>query len=397
MSGARVKASIGRVAKRLWASAFALPLAMIVTSAVAAQAPFDIPEADLPVALLVDASSGQVLYARNPQLRFAPASITKVMTLYTAFDWMKAQSIGPNEMVEVDREIWEEWRGKGSRMFLNAGDRVPLADLVTGIANVSANDASAVLAKRAGGSVPQWINRMNRAAQRLGMRQSRFGTPNGWPDEGRTFTTAQDLTILARALIADHPQNFRRFIGRPGFTYAGITQVNHDPLLGRVEGADGIKTGYTNDAGFGFLGTAKRGDQRLITVTAGAQRKRYRDKAAHALIEWGFSQFEQVSLFSDGETIGTARVQNGAAREIKLVADSPVVMNVPKGADPDIEMTIVYEGPLRAPIQTGETLARLEVTVAGMEPTRIPLRAQSSVAKAGFFDRIINAFAGWFS
>ncbi|MDY7098945.1 MAG: D-alanyl-D-alanine carboxypeptidase family protein [Pseudomonadota bacterium] len=363
-----------------------------------AQAPFapQIPlESEVPIALLVDVTSGQVLYSRNADRRFVPASITKVMSLYLAFELIEAGRLDLRQPITVKEGAAIEWSGKGSSMFLNPDDVVPLADLLTGIATVSANDASIVVAETASGSVPAWIAEMNSKAQSLGMTQSRFGTPNGWPDEGYTFTTANDLVVLAQAMIARHPAKYRRFIGQPDFRYGEIAQSNRDPLLGRVRGADGIKTGYTNEAGFGFLGSAKRDGQRLVLVVAGAGRNAVRARSARGLMEWGFAAFDRQRLFYKDEIVGEARVQNGSSSVVKLVTDRSVAVNVPKGKQSEVRMAVSYNGPIRAPISKGDQVAILEIKVPDMAPARVPLLAAEDVKQAGFFGRVLNAFSGW--
>jgi len=361
----------------------------------AAALPSSVAKSDIPVLLLIDASNAQVLYSRSARRRFVPASVTKVMTLFTAFELIEAGKLDPKEQVEVSQDAFEQWRGKGSRMFLDAGDRVPLADLLTGIATVSANDASYVVAEHAAGSLAGWTGLMNDNARKLGMTDTHFATPNGWPDEGQTFTTASDLARLAKALIERHPARFRRFIGKRQMRYRDITQSNRDPMIGRVEGADGIKTGYTNEAGFNYLGTAKRGDQRLIVVVAGADRGSDRARAARDLIEWGFGSFDRSILFRKGARVGSARVQDGGSRLVELVAERDVAINFPTGLQASLEATIIYDGPLRAPLVAGQKVATLEINAPGIAPARIALKAGHSVDKAGFFDRIANAFARW--
>ncbi|MDJ0977741.1 MAG: D-alanyl-D-alanine carboxypeptidase family protein [Erythrobacter sp.] len=350
---------------------------------------------DIPVALLVDADTGQVLFERGASRRFVPASVTKVMTLYTAFEMIEDGELDLKQSLTVSPEAWRQWRGKGSTMFLNAGDRVGLPDLLTGIATVSANDASFVLAQGASGSVENWTAQMNAKARAIGMTQSHFATPNGWPDEGRTFTSAGDLATLARALYREHPRSVARFIGRAQFRYGGITQSNRDPMLGEVDGADGLKTGYTNQAGYTYLGSAKRGEQRLIVVIAGSPRSADRAKAARDLIEWGFADFERREIFADGAVVGAARVQNGSHRRVDLVTDRPVAINLPQGAGESLAMTIRYDGPLRAPFPAGAAIATLEITAPGIAPARVPLFAGHSVEKANWLDRIVNAVARW--
>ena len=353
--------------------------------------------ADAPIALLVDISSGQVLHARNAGRRFIPASITKTMTAFVAFELMNEKRLSPTQVMTITPETWREWNGKGSTMWLDATTPTRVEDLLTGIMTVSANDASIALAEGAAGSVPEWAAMMNATARRLGMTGSHFATPNGWPDEGRTFTTANDLVLLAEALIRRHPKKFAHYVGRKEFPWNGITQENHDPLLGNVTGADGIKTGFTNEAGFGFLGTVKRGSQRLVLVLAGVKRKALRARVARDYAEWGFAAFDRERLFAKGQRVGEARVQGGSSRSVALAAERTAYVNVPAGRSGELEMAISYDGPLRAPIKEGARVATLEVTAPGMEPARIPLLAEEAVGEAGFFSRVWNGLTGWVS
>jgi serine-type D-Ala-D-Ala carboxypeptidase (penicillin-binding protein 5/6) len=368
-----------------------------------AQLPFEqvlpaIPRADeAPVAILVDITSGQVLHARNPDRRFMPASLTKVMSLYLAFELIEQGRLDPAQVFTMSPVVAREWRRKGSTMFLDAGERVRVDDLLLGIANVSANDGAAVLGEGQAGSVAAWTLAMNDTARGIGMSGSHFGTPNGFPDEGRTFTTANDLVRLARAMITRHPDKFGNYIGRAGFDYKGIAQVNHDPLIGHLAGADGIKTGFTSESGFSYLGTARRNGQRLVLVLAGVENGHLRARLARAYMEWGFTAFEHRRLFAPGQAVGEARVQNGDARSLALVGKGAVAVNLPRGSAGKLVATIRYEGPLRAPIAAGQEIAVLEVTAPGTAPARIPLYAAEAVGVAGPFDRIINAVAGLFS
>lgn len=353
--------------------------------------------AEAPVALLIDLGSGQVLHARSPDARFMPASVTKVMTLYVAFEMIAARKLDPAQVFMMSPQIAREWRRKGSTMFLDAGERVQVDDLLLGIANVSANDGAAVLAEGQAGSVAAWTAAMNRTALDLGMRGSHFASPNGWPDEGRTFTTANDLAALARAMITRHPDKFGYYIGRTGFDYKGIAQVNHDPMIGQVPGADGIKTGFTNEAGFSYLGTVRRDGQRLVMVLAGVENGRLRARIAKSYAEWGFAAFDRKRVFEPGTIVADARVQDGDALRVGLKAAGPVSINLPRGSNTRLAATVRYEGPLRAPITAGQEVAVLEVTGPGVATARIPLYAAQSVDTAGPIDRILNAVAGLFS
>ena len=347
--------------------------------------------------MLVDLSSGQTLYARNPDRRFVPASVTKTMTAFTAFDLMARGKMSPQTIYTFSDKAAEEWAGTGSTMFLRAGDKAKVADLLKAITTVSANDGSVVLAEGAAGSVAGWVKLMNANARMLGMRQSHFGTPNGWPDEGATFTTANDLLRLGRAIVTRHPKLYAQYFGHRGMVTNGVAQDNHDPITGRVEGADGIKTGFTRQAGSNFLGSAERDGRRLIMVLAGSPEEQARDQSARALIQWGFDAFSSKRLFAKGDAVGNAQVQDGAASQVGLLAEHPITFVAPAGGQPKVTLAIRYEGPLRAPIKAGERVAQLQISVDGMPPSLVPLVAAQDVDQAGFFGRIGNAFAGLFS
>lgn len=354
-------------------------------------------DAEAPIALLVDVSSGQVLHAREPDRRFVPASMTKAMTTFLAFELMAEGALQPSQLIPVRFDTWQEWRGRGSTMWLPADARVRVNDLLRGITTVSANDASIVLAEGHSGSVDAWIDAMNEMAVSIGMTNSYFGTPNGWPDEGKTFTTARDLAMLADAMIARHPVKYTNYVGQSEFSYNDITQNNRDPMIGRVLGADGIKTGYTNESGFGFLGTAKRNGRRLVMVIAGVSSQRERARLARDYIEYGFSAFDAQRIFNQDEAVGKARVQGGSSRSVELVADRPIFVSKPAGTNAEARISVIYDGPLRAPIAEGDQVASLQIEVDGMPPASVPLLAKQAVDEADLFERLINGFAGWFS
>jgi serine-type D-Ala-D-Ala carboxypeptidase (penicillin-binding protein 5/6) len=354
------------------------------------------PPPEVPIALLVDLSSGQTLYSREPDRRFMPASITKVMTVFTAFEMIGAGKVSPDQLVMVSDEAWTDWHGVGSTMFLAARQRVSINALLHGITTVSANDGAAVLGEGLAGSLPKWVDQMNAAARRIGMRDSHFGTPNGWMDEGRTFTTARDLATLADAMLTRHPDLYARYFGHERFRFNGFEQRNHDPVTGVVEGADGIKTGFTNQAGYGFLGSAERDGRRLVMVIAGAPTSRIQKQSSRAFLEWGFSAFTGRQLFSKDAVVSEARVQGGASRSVGLVAARPVGYDLPRGQTGKVKLTVNYHGPLRAPIEFGEQVAELEIAVDGLEPSRVPLVAAEAVPEANALQRLANGIAGLF-
>jgi D-alanyl-D-alanine carboxypeptidase (penicillin-binding protein 5/6) len=351
----------------------------------------------IPVALLVDLSSHQILFAREAGRRFMPASVTKVMTAYTAFKLIAEGKLKEAAPVPITQELEEEWSGEGSSMFLKEGQRPTVGQLIMGSTTVSGNDATVALAIAATGSVANWTALMNVNAAELGMRESYFFSPNGYPDEGRTFTTAHDLALLAAATVTRYPALYERYFGNHGLSWSGITQANHDPITGRVEGADGLKTGYTNEAGYTFVGSAERGGRRLIMVLAGAPSGAVRNQAARELIEWGFDRFGSRPLFAAGTLVGEAQVQDGMAATVMLRAPaSGIAAAFPQGAPARPALSIRYRGPLEAPIEEGEAVAHLRVENPGFEPVDIPLEAAEPVERANAWYRLVNGLYGLF-
>lgn len=372
-------------------TALALP-GSVGASGAAAPVPAVVHQA--PVALLVDLSAGQTLYARNAEQRLLPASMTKAMTALVAFDLIAAGQLDENAEVTVRPETAARWAGQGTSLYLRPGQKVRIGELLLGVTTVSANDASVVLAEAALGSTAAWTQRMNQRAASLGMRGSAFHTPNGWPDGGKTYITARDMVRLARALIQDHPRLYARYFGKTGMDWQGQRFPNHDPFAGVVAGADGIKTGHTREAGYNFLGAVDRGGRRLVLVVGGVPSYAGRAQAARALAEWGYTAWVSRPFVRQGQIIGTARVQGGSARTVSLAPARPFNLTVPKGTSPRIATRIVYDGPVRAPVARGAALGALEVRIEGQPPHFLPLVAAQGVAKAGPIDRLVNGLLG---
>lgn len=352
---------------------------------------------EAPIAMLFDAHTGQVLHQREANRRFLPASVTKVMTAYVAFEMLADGRLKPDQQFLVSQRVFEEWSGTGSSMFLQAGERVTVDKLLRGITTVSANDGCIAFAEGSTGSVEKWVQLMNKTARDLGMNDSHFGSPNGFPDGGRTFTTASDLAKLTRAMTTRHPGLYKHYFGKRTLSHNGYTQVNHDPITGVVEGADGIKTGFTREAGYTFVGSAKRDGERLGIVLGGISNGRARARIAREYLESGFSAFERKRIFAADAVIATARVQDGAARSVGLRSAVPIAAEVMAGTNPKIAMTLRYTGPVNAPIRAGSEIAELDVRVEGFEPYTIPLEAASDVAEANALQRVVNGVAGLFS
>src|SRR5687767_4140469 len=275
---------------------FASAAIAALTSAAPAQAPaFD---TSAKVAYLVDLSSGAVLLSKNADMRMPPASMAKMMTTNVAFELIDRGELALNKMCTVRPETWQKWHGPqaGSTMFLSPGEQVSVENLLHGIVTLSGNDASVVLAECIAGTEEAFANVMNENAKRLGLTNSHFGNSNGWPDEGRTYVTARDLAALARAEIENHPELYKKFYSQTSFTWGktlgsgqAITQGNRNPLLGKVPGADGLKTGHTEEAGYGFTGSSEQNGRRLIMVVAGLDSFNGRIEESVRLMQWGFN------------------------------------------------------------------------------------------------------------
>ncbi len=370
----------------------------IFFSAMAAPALAQRPSYDgtAPVAYLVDLSSGTILHERNANRRMPPASMSKMMTAHVAFDLIAEGELDLDRECTVRPETWQQWHGPsaGSTMFLSAGERVSVRNLLFGIVTVSGNDASVVLAECISGTEESFAALMNRKAEELGLDNSHFGNSTGWPDEGRTYVTARDLARLAVATISRFPEMYTRFYGRREFTwgrtYDGqpITQPNRNPLIGNVEGADGLKTGHTEEAGYGFTGSAIQNGRRLVMVMAGLDSYTQRIRESTRFMEWGFNAWQARPVLSAGTHIGMARVQQGASSEVGLVAPRNLSVTLPRGMRDIGNAKIVYRGPVHAPIAEGQHIADLVIETPDMPPQRLPLVAGEAVGEQGFFGRV---------
>ena len=383
---------------------FAAPLALlaIAVPSTAAAPQF---QATAPIAYMEDLSTGAVLYQRDADRRIPPASMAKMMTVYVAFDMIRKGELKLNQSFTVRPETWKQWHGDaaGSTMFLSANENVSVENLLKGIVTLSGNDACVVLAEGISGTEQTFTDRMNDAAKRLGLTNSHFGTSNGWPDNGVTYVTAHDLATLAAATIRDFPDLYKRFYSLRSFTWgktlgAGndITQANRDPLLGRVAGADGLKTGHTDEAGYGFTGSAGQNGRRLVMVVAGLSSFNARIEESVRFMEWGFRAWQAKPLVSAGRHVGDAAVQLGSASTVGLTTDKPLAVTLPAGAVPAMHGRIVYDGPLVAPISKGQHVADLVVTSPGLPEQRLPLVAADDVGRAGFFGRAWAGLTGLF-
>jgi len=362
--------------------------------ATAAAPPFD---TVAPIAYMMDLSSGAVLYAKDSDRRIPPASMAKMMTTHVAFDLIKRGELQPSRMCTVRPETWQRWHGPqaGSTMFLSPGEQVSVQNLLHGIVTLSGNDATVVLAECISGTEAAFVALMNRESQELGLANSNWGNPVGWPDNGVTYTTARDLATLAASTIREYPDLYRQYYGQREFTWGrtmgsgqAITQGNRNPLLGKVQGADGLKTGHTEEAGYGFTGSAEQNGRRIVMVVAGLDSFNQRVEESVKFMDWGFRAWQTRPLLNQNEKVGEAQVQLGSDDRVGLVAPRAVAVTYPSGLGQNIRARIVYQGPVKAPIQQGQHIADLHVQIEGMPAQVTPLHAEKAVGEAGIFGRI---------
>jgi D-alanyl-D-alanine carboxypeptidase (penicillin-binding protein 5/6) len=357
-----------------------------------------------PIAYMKDLSSGAVLYDKGGEKRMPPASLAKMMTAHVAFRLIQKGDLKLDQKFSVRPETWQKWHGPqaGSTMFLAVGEQVSVNDLLHGIVTLSGNDACVVLAEGIAGTEEAFVALMNQEAQRMGLTDSHFGTSNGWPDRDVTYVTARDLAKLAEATILETPDLYKRFYATTSFTWgktmggSDITQANRNPILGRIPGADGLKTGHTDEAGFGFAGSAQQEGRRLVMVVAGLPTFNSRIEESVKFMDWGFRAWKAKPLFKKGTQVETAEVQLGSATSVPLVAPRDLAVTMPRTASSNVTVKVIYTGPIKAPIAKGQEIAQLVVSTPDTPAQIMPLVAGEAVTEAGIFDRFRNGLKSFF-
>jgi D-alanyl-D-alanine carboxypeptidase (penicillin-binding protein 5/6) len=384
-------------------TAFSLIMLALGAQPLSAGAPPYTSEA--PIAYMKDLSSGAVLYNKAGQQRIPPASLAKMMTAHVAFRLIQKGELKLDTKFTVRPETWQKWHGPaaGSTMFLSVGEQVSVENLLHGIVTLSGNDACVVLAEGIAGTEQAFVALMNEEGKRLGLVNSHFGTSNGWPDEGVTYVTAEDLAKLAEATIIETPDLYKRFYATQSFTWGKtmggneITQANRNPILGKIPGADGLKTGHTEEAGFGFTGSAEQDGRRLVMVVAGLPTFNGRITESVRFMDWGFKAWKAQPLFKKGALVETAPVQLGSATSVGLVAPRNLAVTLPRSASANITVKVVYTGPIKAPIAKGAQIAQLVVSTPDTGAQIMPLVAAEDVAEAGIFRRMWNGLLSFFA
>ncbi|MCT4559626.1 MAG: D-alanyl-D-alanine carboxypeptidase [Pelagimonas sp.] len=368
--------------RRLMASACAL--ALMATQALAF-------ETRARAAFVLDQTTGTVLMAKRADEALPPASMSKLMTLYIAFEAIREGRLRLNEELRVSQHAMDYG---GSTLFLRAGERVKVEDLLRGIIVLSGNDACAVIAEALSpdGSERGFARLMTQRAQQLGMTSSQFANSNGWPAAGHEMSM-RDLALLATRLIEDYPEYYPMF-SQSEFLFdekESQNRFNRNPLLGLGIGADGLKTGHTQEAGYGLVGSAKQGERRVIFAITGLDSAKARAEESEAIVNWSFRQFAEKTVIKKDTEVAQAEVWMGAKDSVTLVPGADVSMLVPTRGASKLGAEVVYTGPVEAPIAAGQQLGELILTPDGLPEKRIPLLAREDVAAGGFVDRVMTA------
>ena len=364
----------------------ALTLSISFLSLSAAAAPF---ETKAENAILMDYETGTYLFVKNHETMIAPASMSKLMTVYILLHKIKEGEISLEDTFTVSKKAWEKGGAAsgGSTMFLKIGQEVKVEDLLRGILIQSGNDACITVAENIAGSEEEFAELMNETAEKLGLEHAHFENATGLPHPEHKIST-EDLAKLARRIIQEFPEYYKIFSEKE-FTYNGIKQGNRNPLLYSLAGADGLKTGHTNEAGYCLTASATRGNRRLIEVVAGLESNKDRSIESEALMTWGFANFDNYKFFNKNQILATVPVWYGAIGNVDLVAPQDVVITVKKSTKNKYGAKIDYDTPVKAPIFKGDKLGEIKITYGEKVLQTIPLVAKEDVAKIGTVSRFI--------
>lgn len=337
-------------------------------------------------AILVDDTTGTVLLEKNAAAPTFPSSMTKLMTVYLLFEHLASGALALDDALPVSEKAW---RMGGSKMFVEVGSEVAVEDLIRGIVVQSGNDATIVVAEGLAGSEEAFAREMTARARELGMTATTFRNASGWPDPEHV-TTVADLALLVRRTIEDFPDRYH-YYAEKSFTFGGIAQANRNPLLHAGIGADGLKTGHTEAAGYGLAASARQGERRLILVINGVDSARARADEAERLLRWGFREFDVHRLFDAGGIVGEAEVWLGEEDTVPLLLADDLALTLSREARRDMRARIVYTGPVPAPIAAGAPIARLVVDAPGMAPVERQLLAAVAVGELPLLGRLGTA------
>ena len=341
--------------------------------------------------ILMDFQSGKVLASQEPDQALEPASITKLMTAYVAFDELQRGDLKLDELITVSEKAW---RTGGSKMFIEVDSQVPVEDLLRGMIVQSGNDASVALAEHIAGSEETFAQLMNQYAINLGMNNTQFQNATGWPAEGH-YTTARDIALLSAALIRDFPEQYRLYSEKE-YTYNGIRQHNRNNLLWRDPAVDGLKTGHTEAAGYCLAASAKRGGMRLLSVVMGSDSEKSRAEETQKLLNYGFRFFETHRLYQNGQELSRVEVWKGESEEIPLGIGQDLFITIPRGQYDDLKAETDVLSVLTAPIGQGAEVGQLRVLLGDQIQASVPLLTLEAVETGSFWQRLTDSIALWF-
>jgi len=343
--------------------------------------------------LLTEVESGQNLTEQNADNRLDPASLTKLMTAYVTFGALKQGTIKIDQMVPVSEKAW---KAEGSRMFIQVNTQVKVEDLIKGMIVQSGNDACVALSEAIAGSEDNFVQMMNREAQRMGMKATSFRNSAGLPDP-QHYTTARDLATLAAALIRDFPQDYAKYYSLKEFRYNNITQPNRNRLLWLDPTVDGMKTGHTEAAGYCLISSSKRGPRRLVSVVLGATSDAVRAQESLKLLNFGFQFYDAVQLYAKDQPVSALKVWKGSEKTVNAGFTHDFILAVPKGYAPRLKSELVSQQPLMAPVSAGQVVATMKVSLDGKPFGEYPVVAITAVPVAGIFGRAIDTMRLWFN
>ena len=336
-------------------------------------------------ALVIDLSTNEILLEKNSTEKTYPSSMTKMMTALVAFEKIKDGSLSLDQEFLISKKAWKMG---GSKMFIEVDKRVSVYDLLLGVVVQSGNDASIAIAEGISGSEEIFAIEMNNLGKKIGLTGSNFTNSSGWPDDNH-YTTAEDLAKVAQYTIENHYELYQMY-KISDFTYNGIKQDNRNPLLYTFEGADGFKTGYTEAAGYGLVGSAERGDRRLILVLNGLESSKSRAQESLRLMDWGFNNFQLVDFYKKNEVIQEVDTWLGKEDKVDLVALEDISVSIPKAQLSSAQVTVLVEEPIATPIKIGDQIAKLQISFADKQ-VDFPLYSGEDIDQKNFFSRIFSA------
>jgi len=369
-----------------------LPRSVIAALAVGIAAVFAIPASapyaqalDTPArnAYVIDLATNTVLLNKAADIPMPPASMSKLMTIFMVFDRLKKGSLNLDDTFLVSEKAW---RKGGSKMFVKVGDRIKVSDLLRGIIIQSGNDACIVVAEGLAGSEDAFAEMMTRRAKEIGLTNSNFANATGWPHP-KHYMSARDLAVLTERLVTDFPEHYKIFAEKT-FTYSKIKQSNRNPLLYRDIGSDGLKTGHTEEAGYGLAASAVRGERRIVMVVNGLTSIRERSRESLRVMEWAFRTFKPYALFKKDDVITKADIWLGDAPSVSLTIPEDLKLTLSRTARDKMKVTVKMNNPVAAPVKKGQRLATLIVSAPNFQTREIPLLAAEDVQQLGFVGRI---------